>query len=105
MPLTEEGWAWYAGNWMIQRHAPDHGRGWHLYNLYSLERAGVLSYIVRVNNYDWYFEGAAWLVATQEAGGHWQERTSEVHNTCFALLFLKRGTLPIPMPERTGAGR
>ncbi|MCZ6689625.1 MAG: hypothetical protein O7H41_08490 [Planctomycetota bacterium] len=101
----DEGRAWLAGNWMLQRHAPDHARGRMIYYLYSLERAGVLCYVLKVNGHDWFFEGAAWLIAMQQSDGHWPERTGAVHETCFALLFLKRGTLPIPMPERTGAGR
>ena len=98
-----QGWAWMAREWLIQRHPPEYGRDWHLYYLYALERAGILCRVVQVNGRDWYHEGASWLVETQHDDGHWQGITAAVHDTCFALLFLKRATLPIPEP--TGAGR
>jgi hypothetical protein len=99
----DEGWAWMASHWMIQRHAPDHGRSWILYYLYSLERAGVLCRVRKVNGHDWYYEGAAWLLATQGEDGHWEGSRSTLVDTCFALLFLKRATIPVP--ERTGSSR
>ena len=101
----EEGWAWMADQWAVNRHPPSFERHWLYYYLYSLERAGVLCGIDRVNQHDWYFEGAGFLVSAQKADGSWGDRGGEIHQTCFALLFLKRGTVPLPRPEKTGAGR
>ena len=101
----QEGWGWMSVEWAVDRHPPDHERNWLHYFLYSIERAGVLSGVDTVNGHDWFFEGAQYLVATQYEDGHWVDRTGELYNTCFALLFLKRGTIPLPKPEETGAGR
>ena len=101
----DEGWGWMAENWMIQRHPTHHERHYLLYYLYSVERAGVLTGVDTVNGHDWFFEGASFLIATQHEDGRWVDRTGELHDTCFALLFLKRGTVPLPKPEKTGAGR
>ncbi|MCZ6689626.1 MAG: hypothetical protein O7H41_08495 [Planctomycetota bacterium] len=97
----EQGWAWLAGHWSIQSHAPEFNGKWLLYYLYGLERAGVFSRVAKLNGHDWYYEGAAWLVDSQETNGRWQDLAPEIHNTCFALLFLKRGTIPVV----TGAGK
>jgi hypothetical protein len=98
----EDGWAWMAAHWSVQRHPPHVGRIWHLYFLYSLERAGILDRVRTVNGRDWYHEGAAWLVETQAEDGRWQDQNNHLHHTCFALLFLKRSTVPIPEPTGTG---
>jgi hypothetical protein len=92
-------WAWLGASWVIQRHAPWRGREWQLYYLYALERAGVLCSVEAVNGRDWYSEGAAWLVHTQEENGSWRDGGGGFHQTCFALLFLKRGTIPVTSGE------
>lgn len=66
---------------------------WRTYWLYSIERACELSRVALLQDRDWYFEGATQLLA-------WQRRTGEVYpggldNTCFAILFWKKGTLPV----------
>jgi hypothetical protein len=94
----DEGWAWMAANWSIHRHPPGMGRLWYLYYLYSVERAGILDRVRTIDGHDWYHEGAAWLVETQFPDGHWQDLRSHIHHTCFALLFLKRATIPVPEP-------
>jgi hypothetical protein len=89
------GWGWFAEHWCIQRHPVTRGRGWCHYYLYALERAGVFSGLLKIDNRDWYAEGAEWLIETQEPDGHWILESGGVHSTCFALLFLKRGTVPV----------
>lgn len=71
-------------------------QGWHFYYLYALERAGVLAGVDYMGAHDWYGEGAQFLVDEQEEPGSWAEAGPRWLSTCFALLFLKRGTRPVP---------
>jgi len=41
---------------------------------------------------DWYDEGGRWLIDHQADNGSWRNET----DTCFAILFLKRATTPLP---------
>ena len=70
-------------------------RAWLERVLVDLERAGVLCGLRKIDGRDWYAEGAAWLVSTQDADGSWKAGGGAVHRTCFALLFLRRGTVPV----------
>jgi hypothetical protein len=65
---------------------------WHVYYLYGVERAGMLYGTDLVGSRDWYDEGAAWLLAHQSENGSWKT----VPDTCFAILFLRRATSPLP---------
>jgi len=89
-------WAWLDANWATDRHPHHPGNGWMYYYLYSLERAGILYGVKRVGGKDWYFEGAAQLLARQKDKGGWGNgNDAKVAETCFALLFLKRATAPL----------
>jgi hypothetical protein len=94
-------WAWMDAHWGTGRHPGKTGEAWHLYFLYSLERAAVLTRVKRVGGKDWYFEGAIQILARQEKNGGWKHgRGGETVSSCFALLFLKRATAPItPSPR------
>jgi hypothetical protein len=93
------GWAWLDAHWGVDRNP--HKGGWHLYYLYSLERAAVFDRVKRVGGKDWYYEGASQLLALQHENGGWNEKGSgKMTGTCFALLFLRRATTPL-----TGSGR
>jgi len=76
------------------------------YHLYSLERAGDLTGTDKIGTHAWYPEGARELVGTQKADGSWQGASAEtdIWGTCFAILFLKRATQPLPH-IRTGDER
>ena len=76
---------------------------WHYYYLYGLERMGALVGVAFLGEHDWYQEGARYLVARQDEEGSWQGGT-DLSETCFALLFLKRATTgdPVPVGPRTG---
>ena len=65
---------------------------WHIYYLYGVERAGMLYGTDLIGTRDWYDEGAAWLIAHQMENGSWKNES----DTCFAILFLKRATAPLP---------
>jgi hypothetical protein len=61
------------------------------YWLYSAERAGIASGRKYFGDHDWYKEGAARIVASQNKNGNW----GDTADTCFALLFLYKGRAPV----------
>lgn len=74
---------------------------WHCYYLYGLERVGMLHGTDRIGSREWYDEGAEWLLEHQAANGSWSR---SVTDTCFAILFLRRATAPLPGVATPGAG-
>lgn len=88
-----DGIAWLGRNFSVDRN-PNHP-GWHYYYLYALERAGVLAGVDWMGPNDWYGEGATVLLGAQQRDGSWIETNPLEISTCFALLFLKKGTLPV----------
>lgn len=92
---------------------PGMGCGIELYETYGIERAGVLAGVEWMADLDWYGAGAEPLLARQDKDGSWKgifqgilpepdrnglarcEASRRVVDTCFALLFLKRGTAPV----------
>jgi hypothetical protein len=115
-----DGLAWIVHNWTVTAN-PKCGC-WHKYYLYGVERAAVLSLCYKLGEHKWYKEGAEHLLGSQGGSGNWTgdvERVSwvgrgggnigygDVVSTCFAILFLKRATVPIIKPPRdiyTGEG-
>ncbi|WP_339747757.1 HEAT repeat domain-containing protein [uncultured Rubinisphaera sp.] len=82
------------------------------YYYYALERSATLNGWEKIQNQDWYADGAEILINRQSPGGNWIESTSYQSNapsgTCFCLLFLMRATQKLipqraPTPE-IGAG-
>lgn len=73
------------------------------YDLYSVERAGVLAGITLLKGeVDWYEVGAEGLVQSQRAAGDWcgrvndaDNQTPQIINTAMAILFLKRAAPPV----------
>ncbi|RMG13204.1 MAG: hypothetical protein D6731_12615 [Planctomycetota bacterium] len=104
-----DGAAWLALHFEVKRNpgAPMH----QLYYLYGLERAGVLGLVHRFGKHAWYDEGTRHLLRQQRSNGSWLgtgSTSGPVPDTCFALLFLSRGTTPvvrIPGRVMTGTGR
>lgn len=83
----------------LTRHFKIELRGRTYYNLYGLERAGRLSGQRFFGPYDWYREGAKYLVGAQRADGSWLtedywDRWPQV-STGLALLFLSKGRTPV----------
>jgi hypothetical protein len=70
---------------------PFRGGTWWEYYLFNLERVGVLMDQRYLGTHDWYQEGAERLLAVQAQDGSFG---GGVINTAFALLFLKRATVP-----------
>ncbi len=90
------GWAWLDAHWAVDRNAGHPGSLWPYYALYALERAAIFSRVRTVGGRDWYFEGAVQILLRRHKDGHWDEAgTDKTIGTCFALLFLKRATVPL----------
>jgi hypothetical protein len=95
----EDGLAWLARNFAVDKN-PGQG-GWHYYYLYGLERVGAFTGLVHIGRHDWYRQGAEYLLGTQTTDGSWPgagEHEEAIIQTCFALLFLKRATVPPALP-------
>jgi len=80
---------------------PSNSGLWHYYYLYGLERAGRLTARRKIGEYDWYREGASFLVqaigsvvtrSSWKGSGH---EDNEDIATSLALLFLSKGRWPV----------
>jgi hypothetical protein len=99
-----DGCAWLAQNFSVSQN-PGRG-GYHFYFLYGMERVGVLTLCPAFGKHRWYEEGATYILGHQSPSGAWAGGgESDLVNTCFALLFLKRATTPIvDIPEDISTG-
>lgn len=120
-----DGLAWLTNFYSIEQNPSSNkgmNVGWHYYYLYGLERAGVLAQQEFFGKNAWYIDGAKLLTSKQAAEGYWDSNSAAAHpaagtegnricDTCFALLFLKRATVPVkvpltvPKPVVTGDGK
>jgi hypothetical protein len=89
-----------------------------VYEYYGVERAGMLAGVEWMADLDWYGAGAAALLDAQETDGAWtgvesgiapgdagaRARARQVVDTCFALLFLKKGTMSVRRGAVTQVG-
>jgi hypothetical protein len=103
-----DGAAWIAQNYSITQNPG--GTLHHYYYMYGLERAGILGLIGRFGEHEWYSEGSNMFLDQEKPDGSWladRGTSGAVPDTCFALLFLARGTTPVVnIPQRvvTGGG-
>lgn len=75
--------------------------GWYFYYLYGLERAGMIAGIERFGSHDWYWEGAIQLlIRLRTFKTFWSYDQHEIGSTAWAVLFLKRATLPAVITPR-----
>jgi hypothetical protein len=65
-----KGLNWLAKNFTVTEN-PGRGRSYVGYYLYALERCCAFSARRKIGRHDWYAEGAAHLVKTQNAAGNW----------------------------------
>jgi hypothetical protein len=101
---VQDGFAWLDHRWTVDRNPGDNAIDWHLYHLYGLERACVFGGRDLVGDHDWYLEGAAKLLAMQRGDGRWgtgwkgveHYEASDLADTAWAILFLKKATRPLP---------
>jgi hypothetical protein len=93
-------------NWLVQHFAVNTN----YYYMYGLERTGILFGAEKFGAHDWYAEGAAVLLKAQNADGSWgrapgakpEDKGKLTHDTCFAILFLRRATRPLVATEGGG---
>jgi len=91
-----DGFAWLTKNWTLEWN-PLSARG-HFYYLYGIERVGTMGLYEQIGSHLWFNEGSQVLVKKQAPDGHWTDLETEpadLYATCFALLFLKLGTVSI----------
>ena len=77
--------------------APGNMVGWRMYWLYAVERVGIAVGYKYFGTHNWYKEGAATVIAAQNADGSWPNEAEGGRDgsTCFAILFLYKGRAPI----------
>lgn len=80
---------WFGTNFKPEN--PNGSASWNYYYLYGVERAGRASGRKYFRDRDWFRVGAGWLLERQQPGGNW----TDLHDTCFALMFLCHGQAPI----------
>jgi hypothetical protein len=108
MPVLR-GLDWLTKNYDVKKN-PFKKNFAYLYYLYALERAGLLYGTEKFGAREWYPEGAHHLLDTQKANGEWNTADAITHggiaDTCFAILFLRRGTTPlVPQKIESGGGK
>ena len=94
--VRDEGYAWLSKYFSVRHN--ENKPGEYYYYLYGLERACELGRVALIGNRDWYFEGAMMLLEMQNEDGSF--RAAQLHETCFAILFLEQAAPPLP--ARTG---
>lgn len=98
----ERGLRWIASRFTVGQNPG--ARSWLLYYTYGIERAGRLTGRRFFGDHDWYREGAAYLILTQNHAGWWKgvgavEENSPTVATSLALLFLSKGLAPVMMSK------
>ena len=81
-----------AMGWMVKHYTIDRAPRFHLYYLYGLERMAALTNVEKIGSHDWYTEGTAYLLRSQQKDGSWQTQSGSVPGTSFAILFITRAT-------------
>ncbi len=80
---------------------------YHFYDLYSIERVGILWDREKLGGMAWYALGAKQLLKYQQRDGAWGQdyktgASDKLVNTSFAILFLKRTVAGMPTPTHGG---
>lgn len=96
------GMKWLDDHWSVEhnfdyRFEIPHNDRWRWYYLYGLERVGAFTNRDLFGSRDWYGEGGNNLVKTQGSDGNWGYGDED---TCFGLLFLRRGSRSTAPPPR-----
>ena len=104
----EDGLCWLEENWNARTNPRKQRMNvYHLYWMYSVERAMDLVGHQKIGTHLWYSEMGQSLISTQADDGSWDSNSTheprKTLDTCFALLFLKKATQgQIPFPSVTG---
>jgi len=77
----------------------------YLYYLYGLERAAILYGTEQIGSQFWFAKGMQVLIDQQRPDGSWRTGGgNELHDTCFAILFLRKATRALSDVPTPGAG-
>jgi hypothetical protein len=76
----------------------------YLYYMYGLERAGILYGTEQIGTQFWFAKGMQVLIDSQRPDGSWRGGGNELHDTCFAILFLRKATRALPDVQTPGSG-
>jgi hypothetical protein len=105
--MISDGLAWLITNWAMD-HNPKVGHYRYYYYLYTIERMAMLGGVDFIGPHDWYRQGADILLEQQKENGRWETNReiepSDIYDTCYALLFLKRSTEGIDRPTPVFSG-
>ncbi len=88
---------WLDENFTAERNPGTAEGAWRMYWLYAVERVGIATGYKYFGTHNWYKEGAATVIAAQNADGSWEAEAvgKPLVTTCFAILFLYKGRAPI----------
>ena len=105
-PAITKGLAWMSAHTDDLANDAKTPRAYPYYTLYGAERLGAAGGVKYFGSVNWYGKGAAWLLGDQGADGNWGSKTYTIDgspaaflDTCFALLFLARGRVPLFMQK------
>lgn len=87
-----KGLEWLGKRFTVTEN-PGRRTSWLYYYLYALERVGMVSGRQFIGRFDWYREGAAYLVQQQRAAD--DSWNGSLRDTAFALLYLAKGNRPV----------
>ena len=93
-PRVAAGFRWLVTKYTTTTN-PVAGPRWVYYYLYALERVGVLTGLNTIGSHDWYIDGCRFILGQQNADGSWLSGRDQIANTCFAMLFLSKGNVPV----------
>ena len=82
------GLMWFKDHWSVTTNV-NGAAAWYYYYMYGLERVGSYLSVDRIGGHDWHSEGARKIIGYQKKNGSWGDGDMD---TCFALLFLRRGS-------------
>jgi len=102
-PRIAAGLSWLVKNYNVTTN-PAKNSTWLFYYLYALERVGVLTGFRDFGAHDWYLDGCRSILDAQNADGSWRSGRDQIPNTCFALLFLSKGNVPVLINKLAHSG-
>jgi hypothetical protein len=113
-PQVQNGMEWLAKNFSVTcnpgpyEHAQMEENSQHqfFYYMYGLERAAILYGTEQIGGHYWFAKGLQVLIDAQRADGSWKSAQggSELNDTCFAILFLRKATRALVETPTQGAG-
>ncbi|REJ69789.1 MAG: DUF4159 domain-containing protein [Planctomycetota bacterium] len=116
--IVRRGLRWLGNHFAVSFHPAEDFSGdqFHFYYLYGVERVGRMTaqrFFYRdierqgrpARRYDWYRQGADYLVGAQQPEGSWSGMLSKPVESSFALLFLSKGRRPVLVSKLQRRGK